>query len=100
MRVNVKFEESGPTNIKLSESTQNFKTPVSEAVNITVNEAPSEMSHTELLDLDVPNQHSIPVIKGLQAELDSKLEHLNYATTADIDAMFKSSMKRRAKYNG
>lgn len=100
MRFNVKFEESGSTTVKLSESTQAFEIPVSETVNITVNEAPSEMSHTELLDLDVPNQHSIPVIKGLQAELDSKLETLNYATTADIDAMFKSVMKRRVKYNG
>lgn len=70
------------------------------AANIIIVDPAATLSHTKLLDLDAPNQHGIPVIRGLQAELDSKLETLNYATTADIDAMFKSVMKRRVKYNG
>lgn len=98
MKVKVEFSETAPLQVKLAENSQTFSGAVSERVNIV--DPSATLSHTKLLDLDAPNQHGIPVIRGLQAELDSKLETLNYATTADIDAMFKSVMKRRVKYNG
>lgn len=98
MKVKVEFSETAPLQVKLAENSQTFSGAVSERVNIV--DPSATLSHTKLLDLDAPNQHAIPVIRGLQAELDSKLETLNYATTADIDAMFKSVMKRRDKYNG
>ena len=98
MKVKVEFSETAPLQVKFAENSQTFSGAVSERVNIV--DLSATLSHTKLLDLDAPNQHGIPVIRGLQAELDSKLETLNYATTADIDAMFKSVMKRRVKYNG
>ncbi len=98
MKVKVEFSETAPLQVKFAENSQTFSGAVSERVNIV--DPSATLSHTKLLDLDAPNQHGIPVIRGLQAELDSKLETLNYATTADIDAMFKSVMKRRVKYNG
>lgn len=98
MKVKVEFSETAPLQVKFAENSQTFSGAVSERVNIV--DPSATLSHTKLLDPDAPNQHGIPVIRGLQAELDSKLETLNYATTADIDAMFKSVMKRRVKYNG
>jgi hypothetical protein len=98
MIINVQFSETAPVQVTLSGQEQTFNGTMSEQVNIV--DPAATLSHTKLLDLDAPNQHGIPVIRGLQAELDSKLETLNYATTADIDAMFKSVMKRRVKYNG
>lgn len=98
MKLVVQFSETPPINVTLAESSQTFEGAISEQINIV--DPAATLSHTKLLDLDAPNQHGIPVIRGLQAELDSKLETLNYATTADIDAMFKSVMKRRFKYNG
>ena len=98
MKVKVEFSETAPLQVKFAENSQTFSGMMSERVNIV--DPSATLSHTKLLDLDAPNQHGIPVIRGLQAELDSKLETLNYATTADIDAMFKSVMKRRVKYNG
>ena len=98
MKVKVEFSETAPLQVKFAENSQTFSGAVSERVNIV--DPSATLSHTKLLDLDAPNQHEIPVIRGVQAELDSKLETLNYATTADIDAMFKSVMKRRVKYNG
>lgn len=99
MRFRVQFDEAGrDIAIKLSREDMAIAADMGERVNIV--DPSATLSHTKLLDLDAPNQHGIPVIRGLQAELDSKLETLNYATTADIDAMFKSVMKRRVKYNG
>lgn len=98
MKVKIEFSETAPLQVKLAENSQTFSGAVSERVNIV--DPSATLSHTKLLDLDAPNQHGIPVIAGLQSALDSKQSTLNYATTADIDTMFRAVQNRRVKYYG
>lgn len=98
MKVKVEFAETAPVQVKFAENSQTFEGTVQERVNIV--DPSATLSHTKLLDLDAPNQHGIPVIAGLQSALDRKQSTLNYATTADIDAMFRAVQNRRAKYYG
>lgn len=98
MIINVQFSETAPVQVTLSGQEQTFNGTMSEQINIV--DPAATLSHTKLLDLDAPNQHGIPVITGLQSALDSKQSTLNYATMADIDAMFRAVQNRRAKYYG
>ena len=98
MKLVVQFSETPPINVTLAETSQTFEGAISEQINIV--DPAATLSHTKLLDLDAPNQHGIPVIAGLQSALDSKQSTLNYATMADIDAMFRAVQNRRAKYYG
>lgn len=99
MRFRVQFDEAGrDIAIKLSREDMAIAADMGERVNIV--DPSATLSHTKLLDLDAPNQHGIPVIAGLQSALDHKQSTLNYATTADIDAMFRAVQNRRAKYYG
>lgn len=98
MKLVVQFSETPPINVTLAETSQTFEGAISEQINIV--DPAATLSHTKLLDLDTPNQHGIPVIAGLQSALDGKQSTLNYATTADIDTMFRAVQNRRAKYYG
>lgn len=89
MKLVVQFSETPPFNVTLAESSQTFEGAVTEQVNIV--DPAATISHTKLTDLDVPNQHDIGVVTGLQDALDGKADELQYITNEDIYNMMKGS---------